>query len=102
MVVVRRLAVCALCVCVLATAGCPRVHLTFVNRTGEPLDVHLTSPARSREYLGVLSPMGSLEHGLSIGSADIPADCVWSAGPYTGRFLLEKDTAKEMRIGVGP
>lgn len=83
--------------------GCDQeVKLTFVNLTGDDLDVHLTSPAGGRQYLGVISPVGRLCHDLAIDKDDLPVTCIWSAGAYRGRFPVSKDSQKELRIEIGP
>ena len=102
MEVARRSFACALWACVLAAGGCNRVKVTFVNQTGDYLDVHLASPEAEREYLGVIAPMGFLEHGLAIDKDDLPADCTWTAATYSGRFLVDGKTEKKMRIEIGP
>ena len=100
---VRRVVISALALCGLAAVGCDKsVDLTFVNRTHEPLDVHLTAPEAEREYLGVLSPMGEMTHEAKIDKGELPADCAWSAGPYNGRFAVDENTDEEMRIEIGP
>ena len=84
-------------------AGCDKdVELTFVNLTGESLDVHLTGSGAGREYLGVVAPMGRLRHKLEIDKDDLPTTCTWSAGPHRGRFPVTKDTQEELRIEISP
>ncbi len=84
-------------------AGCDKeVELTFVNLTGESLDVHLTGSAAGREYLGVVAPMGRLRHELEIDEDELPTTCTWSAGPHRGRFPVTEDTQEELRIEINP
>ncbi|MGB2821909.1 MAG: hypothetical protein WBF17_13075 [Phycisphaerae bacterium] len=89
--------------CASCLAGCDKeVELTFVNLTGDSLDVHLTSPREGRQYLGVIAPMGKLDHELEVDKDELPTTCTWSAGPYRGRFPVTKDTQEELRIEISP
>jgi hypothetical protein len=89
--------------CASCLLGCDKqVELTFVNLTGDSLDVHLTSPEEGREYLGVIAPMGKLRHGLEIDKDDLPATVTWSAGPHRGRFPVTEETQEELWIEISP
>jgi hypothetical protein len=87
-----------LCLC-----GCDKeVKLTFLNLSEDTLDVHVTSPDKGRQYLGVLPPMGKLRHRLAIDEKGLPAACLWTAGPYVQQFSVTRETAGLMFIDIRP
>jgi len=90
-------------VCGAGLCGCGKeVKVTFVNLTSEELDLYFTSPGGGREYLGVIRPMGEFEHEAEFGKENLPATCTWSAGPYGDRFVVGKDTERDMQIDIAP
>jgi hypothetical protein len=93
----------AACLCAACLSGCGKaVDLTFINLTDESLEVHVTSPAKGRQYLGVLPPMGKLRHELAIDRRDLPATCTWTAGPHTDSFRVAKDSEEDVWIDIHP
>ena len=86
-----------------ATAGCDKkVDITFVNASDKVLEVNLNGPAKEGTgMLGALDGRGSkIKTKLKIDKSDLPAQYVWSAGRYRGRFTITKKT-KNKWVDVG-
>jgi len=84
---------------VLATAllgGCGKqVSLTFLNLTGDTLDVYVTTPQDGRVGVGMVAPMGTIEYDLLIPTEQLPAKCSWQTGNFSKSFTVAKDTGDQ-------
>lgn len=84
-------------------AGCDKkVELTFTNTTSRSLDVNLSIPEEGTTFLGTVGSGGKLKHKLKIEDDDLPANCMWQAGPYGGNFTVNKETPKKLWIDIKP
>ena len=54
--------------------GCGKqVSLTFLNLTSDTLDVYVTTPREGRTEVGMVAPMGTLQHDILIPTSQLPA-----------------------------
>jgi hypothetical protein len=77
--------------------GCGKqVSLTFLNLTGDTLDVYVTTPREGRTEVGMVAPMGTLQHDILIPTSQLPAKCSWQTGSVSQGFIVTKDTTDQV------
>jgi hypothetical protein len=73
--------------------GCGKqVSLTFLNLTSDTLDVYVTTPREGRVEVGMVAPMGSIQHDLLIPTSQLPATCSLQIGSVSQTLMVTKDT----------
>jgi hypothetical protein len=77
--------------------GCGKqVSLTFLNLTGDTLDVYVTTPREGRVEVGMVAPMGTLQYDLLIPTSQLPTKCSWQTGSVSQGFIVTKDTTDQV------
>ena len=86
-----------------ALSGCAKkVTITFTNVTSKQLDVQLVGPGDGTGVIGTLNGLGSrVRTKLEVPRDRLPAQYVWTAGPYTQRFTIARKSPKKLWFDVG-
>lgn len=102
MMTMRTMALLGLLVVVGMLAGCNKtVEMTFVNATDKSLDVQLSTPNEGTESVGMVSPLGGkLDTKVKIPNDDLPANCGWKAGEFSGQFTVTKNSPDRLWIDL--
>jgi len=80
--------------------GCGKqVSLTFLNLTGDTIDVYVTTPQDGRKNVGLVPPMGDVRYDVTIPNKQLPAMCSWQIGSYSETFIVkEKNVYKKISV----
>lgn len=86
-----------------AMAGCDkRVEITFTNASPRPAEVQLNGPGKGTGLLGSMGGTGGrVRTEVAVSKSQLPAHYTWNAGPWTGGFVINKKTPKQLWIDVG-
>lgn len=86
----------------LLAAGCDKkVKLTFVNTSGQSLDLKVMPPGKGTVDMGTLIANGGvLRYEVKVDKDDLPATCSWEAGHHAGRIQITEDSPKVIPIEI--
>jgi hypothetical protein len=88
--------VCLLALSAGLLSGCAKtVTLSFLNLTGDSLDVFVTTPQDGRRDVGVVPPMGRIEHTVFVPYDRLPANCTWQTGSVSQKLTITRDTGDQ-------
>jgi len=76
--------------------GCGKtVSLSFLNLTDDTLNVYVTTPNEGRRSIGLVPPLGRIEHTIIIPDDRLPATCAWQVGSVSRAFTVTKETGDQ-------
>ena len=102
MMKIRMIIPVLLAVVAMTGLGCKRTQVTFVNTTGEPLELYVHGPGLNIGYLGVLPPSGQIRTKIEVWEGWLPETYTWVAGKgvHTGNFSLTKDSNPKIWVTI--
>ena len=84
----------------LGAGGCKMVQTTFVNTTGEAVDLQVNGPGLNINYVGVIPPNGQIRTKIEVSPVWLPNTYTWTAGEHSGAFTLAKDTPAKIWVHI--
>lgn len=82
-------------------AGCKSVQTTFVNTTGEALDLKITGPGLHVKGVHTIPPYGQVRTRIDVCTVWLPNIYSYKAGGIDGKFTIASDSNERIWVYVG-